>query len=436
MKKLMIALSVSAVAAATVSAATITNVLIRQQWPWSTKVNVDYVLQDVANGTHDVKVEFRNGSQVITNRTESLSGDRFGVGPGEHTLTWDPSYGDAGQLPAVLPNMTATVSIPDDGRTWMIIDISGGNNAENYPITFTNAPPPGGWNQEVYKKTKIVFRRIPATTFQQGVTEAETNHFNISNGGWAPRRRRTVTLTKDYYIAIFETTVPQHRMMFVDGLSSYEMRPVRNVTWNDMRGSGSREPSPWGTWPNYASGSKFDTLNQRVAAQLSAVLPGYKIELPTYAQWECACRGGVDTCFNSGKSWADDGTDSADSNLAEIAQYGVNPSSDPWPEVGQKEPNAYGLYDMHGGVMELIRDVMSGSNDSQATDPQTDPLLRSAVNSSFGIWACGGSVKSVASGCLCNSLVQHATESQTSSTGATDPRYHSGYRLACVYVGE
>ena len=41
-----------------------------------------------------------------------------------------------------------------------------------------------------------------------------------------------------------------------------------------------------------------------------------------------------------------------------------------------------------------------------------------------------------ASGCLCNSLVQHATESQTSSTGATDPRYHSGYRLACVYVGE
>ena len=72
MKTLITALSVSVSVALTASAVSVDNVFVRQQWPWSTKVNVDYVLHDAANGTHDVKVEFRNGSQVITNLTESL----------------------------------------------------------------------------------------------------------------------------------------------------------------------------------------------------------------------------------------------------------------------------------------------------------------------------------------------------------------------------
>ena len=113
----------------------------------------------------------------------------------------------------------------------------------------------------------------------------------------------------------------------------------------------------------------------------------------------------------------------------------MNVNSDPWPEVGQKLPNAFGLYDMHGGVMELIRDVMNTSTDSGVTDPQTDPLLYHTGSSSFQTWACGGSVKSVASGCLSDSVVNMDTKNQTAS-GATDPRWHTGYRLACVYVGE
>ena len=437
MKTLITALSVSVSVALTASAVSVDNVFVRQQWPWSTKVNVDYVLHDAANGTHDVKVEFRNGSQVITNLTESLSGDRFGVGPGAHTLTWDPGYGGSGQLPAVIADMTATVSVPDDGRTWMVMDISGGKDAESFPITFTNAPPPGGWNQDEYKTTKIVLRRIPATTFQMGLTDAEKSHFEITgtHATWAARQRRTVTLTRDYYIGVFETTHKQNSLMFGTGNSSFPKCPARNITYATVCGSNANEPSPYGVWPNYAEGSYLAALNNKVTTQLSSALPGYKFELPSYAQWECACRGGVDTCFNSGKNWADDGTASVDSNLAAIAQYGVNVNSDPWPEVGQKLPNAFGLYDMHGGVMELIRDVMNTSTDSGVTDPQTDPLLYHTGSSSFQTWACGGSVKSVASGCLSDSVVNMDTKNQTAS-GATDPRWHTGYRLACVYVGE
>ena len=287
MKKFMIALSASAVAATTVTAATITNVLVRQQWPWSTKVNVDYVLQDAANGVHDVKVEFRNGSQVITNRTESLSGDRFSVGPGEHTITWDPSYGDAGELPKVLPNMTATVSVPDDGRTWMVVDISGGKDAESFPITFTSTPPAGGWNQDEYKTTKIVLRRIPATTFQMGLTDAEKEHFGITgtHATWAPRQRRTVTLTRDYYIGVFETTHKQTSLMFKDGSSGWPKSPDRNVSYVKVRGEMAREAEPDGRWPNYTAGSYLDKINTKVSAQLSSALPGYRFDVPSYAQW-------------------------------------------------------------------------------------------------------------------------------------------------------
>jgi len=437
MNKIAMAFVVSSSLGLVASAASIENVLVRQQWPWSPKVNVDYVLKDASGGVHDVKVTFRNGQQVLTNLTEAISGERYGVGDGAHTLTWDPTYGGAVPDKKVLTDVTATVSIADDAKQYMVIDMSGGPDAAAFPVEFVSAPPAGGWNQDIYKgtaaTTKLVLRRIPATTFRTGMTEAETNHFPLSEyPGWVAHDRRTVTLTHDYYIGIFETTVLQCKKISGGSSNQYDKRPNRSVTYGYVRGNTANSVA---SWPNYEADSFLDKLNKKVAATLATALPGYKIELPTWAQWECACRGGVDTCFNNGKNWASDGTAEVDANLAVLGWYAGNQPSDLWQDVGQKTPNAFGLYDMHGNVMELVRDTMWGNRQNGLTDPQTDPLLRDDSGyQSYKVWACGGGVMSPAKDCLCNSIKHNGTPTDTFNS--SDPRYYTGFRLACVYIGE
>lgn len=93
-------------------------------------------------------------------------------------------------------------------------------------------------------------------------------------------------------------------------------------------------------------------------AKLNARNDGYKYRLPTEAEWEYAARAGT--------------TGPLTGSLDEVAWHGDNSGDETHP-VGQKKPNAWGLYDMLGNVREWVEDGYGRYSDAAVVDPTGAP---------------------------------------------------------------
>ena len=154
-----------------------------------------------------------------------------------------------------------------------------------------------------------------------------------------------VTLTKRFYLGKYPVTQKEYRAVMGDNPSEIEGDdfPVECVSWDDAK----------------AFCRKLNDLKRN---ELPA---GYRFDLPTEAQWEYACRAGTTTALNNGKNLTND---ERCPNLDNVAWYCGN-SGSKTHSVGQKKPNAWGLYDMHGNVWEWCNDWHGGYPSGSVTDP-------------------------------------------------------------------
>ena len=313
---------------------------------------------------------------------------------------------------------------PASVAPYVVVDLSGGSTATSYPMRYSiTAPDP---LEGTCKTTELWLRRIPAGTYTMG---SPTNEIGREADQF--ETQHTVTLTKDFCIGVFETTQQQwYQVMgtkpsFNTNVTSWASRPVEQVSWCKIRegSNGSTLRSDAQTWPAseaVGEGSFMYLLQQRT---------GLKFDLPTEAQWEYACRAGTTGAWNNGTTITNA---YSDANMTLLGRYVDNTpnglSSDRnctttfnTKMVGSFLPNAWGLYDMHGNIIEYCLDRISGTAKASnlGTLSVVDPPGPSSGPSRV---FKGGGCASQASGC------RSSYRNGISYSLETHPRF--GFRIA------
>ena len=339
---------------------TITDVTARQRWPWNTLVDVDFTISGAPESEAfavDLSAEYADGSRKIA--AYSYACEPIAKN-GANRIIWNfgQDYPDL-HADDLRISVTAT-PLSQSTPLYMVIDLSGGKDATAYPVRYTTVAPTihdpaedlAAALADKCRTTELWLRRIPAAgklgSTDWRVPQESNNHF-------------AYRFTKDFYMAIFETTQGQWYQLTGNWIAAFSnetyraVRPLESVIMADVRGQ-------W-KWPDDRSvtdGSVLKKLRDRTGIAT--------IDLPTSAQFTYASYDGV---TGTGKElYYGRRADGTKYTLPEVARYAANSGSADGliPSdhlcdlslgtacVGSYQPNMFGLYDMVGNAFELVLD--------------------------------------------------------------------------------
>jgi sulfatase modifying factor 1 len=183
----------------------------------------------------------------------------------------------------------------------------------------------------------MTLNKIPAGTFLMGSPETEPDRESAAT-------QHKVTITKAFYMQTTEVTQGQWRAVMgtepwkgEDDVKEGPDYPATNVSWHDAV-----------------------AYCKKLSAQEAKTY-----RLPTEAEWEYACRAGTETRWSFGND---------ENKLGDYAWYYKNAldiDEEKAHQVGLKKPNAFGLYDVHGNVLEWCHDYFG--EDYYKQSPEKDP---------------------------------------------------------------
>ena len=386
------------------SEATVTNVVVQQRWPWSQKVDIDYTLDCDDDDLMDVSVALYDGDTPLPVSLLAFSGDVQGVSRGRRRITFDPAA--SGLAAETYTSVRAELST-SPAALYLIVDLTKAKGDAGVVTYLTKADLVSGaygsivtnpvagidsiaWtgvtNDLTYATTKYVMRRISAGTFMMG---ANNNAYNKDY----TLRTNNVTITRDFYIGVFETTQRQWELVMGSNPSYFKTngstRPVEGITYATVRGKTA-------DWPSDGYGK----ADEGSFLQKMCDLTGLVFDLPTFAQWQYASGYTLSTWYNTGKTppsaeWQSGtaatecaryyGNSGGSSPTGAVENYTDDDGDRATAKVGSYLCNAFGLYDMHGNVWEFLLDYYDDSYDYPAAC--TDPV--GPATGSYRMWGGG-----------------------------------------------
>ena len=175
------------------------------------------------------------------------------------------------------------------------------------------------------------FVLIPAGSFTMGADK------NFEDASDHETPRHPVTISRAFYMGKYEVTQAQWVAVMGQNPSKFKGRsnPVEQVSWEDA----------------------YEFIER-----LNAKEGHTRYRLPSEAEWEYAARAGSDSTFSFGDYAA---------ALSQYAWFAEDYASGSTHPVGEKQPNAWGLYDMLGNVWEWVHDWYGETY--YRNSPEVDP---------------------------------------------------------------
>ena len=392
------------------------------------------ITYDLLDGPAIVTIDIQtNGVSIGDANLHYMAGDvNKIVATGTRTAKWRPDKAWPDHKIASGVTAVVTAWALDTPPDYMVVSLKVAGEARFY-TSEAALPEPGGITNDLYKTEYLVMRKIPAANveWRMGAVN-EQGSVSSESGQLGAETPHIVSLPADYYIGVYEVTQRQYELLgfsnpsrFKNARDYYATRPVECVAYTTLRGTTY-------SWPqgghSVADGSVLKAIRDFTG------MTGF--DLPTEAQWEFACRAGCGSALYTGKEiTANTGTCP---NVGEVGRYLGNGGDQPghtstaWvsnPDctteygtaaVGSYKPNAFGLYDMLGNVLEWTLDWYSPS--PIGYDWETGPASASD----------GNNIRTVRGGAWCNGpQFQRCAARSKYYAGQGSSQPCTGFRLAC-----
>jgi formylglycine-generating enzyme required for sulfatase activity len=273
--------------------------------------------------------------------------------------TWQEVLKGRGMAQSLVELMAACFADnPADrpGHAGVLLDriaaaIRGDDSSVQSPWLDTGGGSAQPLQRRIVNSVGMTLNLIGAGEFRMGSTVGELDRGNDEGP------QHDVSLAQPFYIGIYPVTQQQYEAVMGQNPSHF----------NEARGGGRDFPVETISW------DEANEFCRRLSALPSERQARRSYRLPTEAEWECACRGGVGMPFSSGLTLT-----SREANFNGNYPYGIvarGPYLERTSRVGSYPPNPFGLFDMHGNVWEWCQDHYDRCyyRNSPRDDPQGPP---------------------------------------------------------------
>ena len=358
----------------------IENVIVRQRWPWSPVVDIDFTVTGSATGVKFIAQY--DGAEPFRLAEKDLSGEFTDIlAPGLHHVSWNPVKAGLGNV--VLKNFSVSIEVED--KTYLILNLVDGS------YRYEATAPEGGWidHDAAYYQTNMVFRRVPAGRFTMGFSEEMIAHLPRFSDYAGLNVARPMEISSDYYMAVYKTSAGQHLYMTntaagkTTAISQLTRTAANKCTYNELRGATNETDGI--NWPHtghaVAPGSTIAMYRNLVRDTFPSE---WVIDLPTSAQWVRAARANTpDTQYWSNGGTVNDSMSELSNKVNQVALWlgNSNGYNRNLGNFGPEGANGWGFYDFSGCAFEWALDWYGWF------DTAVDPL--GPISSEYGRVRCG-----------------------------------------------